>query len=1376
MSRMRVEWVLLSILSWAARAGAEVPVQQHVGTVAVPATGRLSAAIFDAAGNPVRTLLQAKPVTVGERQDLFWDYRDESFVRVPAWRGPFEWRALVSNVVVTDEGSIGNTGLPGLWNMENHPAYGATSAPNAVFAVATDSSDNLYTVSAFEENGRPLHKLAPDGTPIWRTAHKGVSVAVSSQFVFVSDEPAAAATGYDDQIFRLTTDGVATPPDAFIVVNASKPDPIPKDARPTLVQSRLWRPLHLAAFDNRLIVANYLAEAVEVYDATSGAPLSATLVDAPLGVAADNLGGIWVANSGDRVTHFDWNGTNYVAGTTITGLSDPDGVAFSRQCAVTCVDHLYVSQMGTSSIREFDVSGAPEFLRDIGHAAAAGPLSDDGFFFNVSASIAADSQGLLSVADSKNHRVQRFFADGTLFDSIHADHTAAPSVEVVDATHHRVLSGAFEYEVDLATAHTDWQGDGKWRYTHNWEPRDGAFCSKASVRRRLEVAPGLMRDFIFYLGGRYAGVAVYAVEPTGLRRAAIIGGAWPGYDDRDAPTGARYIWTDEDGDDTVEAEEIDFDVEPGTGGSGFPPYFAVDEAGNIVIAKLTNEYGTSDVTRLNLTQFEQATSSSDALNPIYSWSPEPELGFRETLVPGSREFWRELGTFQLDVGSSTYVEFSNLGADFTVSADAIRLVDELGAETILDTQDAGSGTPYVPGPPAATGSVSVTGNWASSSQNFSSPGNTYLHDSNTQGTPLKTLRFMPIVPHAGSYTIFHRQHPEPGRASNTQITIQSAGRRDTFRIDQRQDERGGGNRTSVALGPSGELLGLGTTLAASTLPLGSSNNGGTSVFSLAPGGQLLQAFTFPRNEVQEQVVADPVSSDYWYSGGKNDVNMWSADGLLVAHLQPGAPNGGISGWIDHAYAMSVAPGSSGDQRYVYAEEVFESKSIRYRVDGLGTIQRLSGPIGPADTATGRSQPVLVIDTEDPAGSHVTVRGLWGKGSNHGELGSNYWHDGGGLKGQKFVTFTPLIKDPGRYRVSIRRFSHPVYDANVPVTVHHVDGDTLVPVNQQQTGTPWLELGTWAFREGMSGSITVSNAGTTGNVAADAIMVELVQSFVSDSEDSTGVTVTGAWGASNGIQGFHGANYRHDSNALKGSKSVTFAPLLPDARSYDVYARWTQHINRASNVPYDVLSLAGLTTLVFDQQANGSIWNRLGTYDFAAGSSGTVTIRNAGTNGVVVADAVKFEPTLTVVAESEGVVVVPGSFTPPDCSTSATSRVLGNWTTSMAVSGYHGASYLSDGNAASQKGAKRVCFKASLVESRNYAVYLRWTASSNRASNVPVDIRHATGTTRVVVDQRVNGAQWNYLGSFPLTNDEASFIEILNEGTDGAVIADAVLLR
>jgi hypothetical protein len=73
----------------------------------------------------------------------------------------------------------------------------------------------------------------------------------------------------------------------------------------------------------------------------------------------------------------------------------------------------------------------------------------------------------------------------------------------------------------------------------------------------------------------------------------------------------------------------------------------------------------------------------------------------------------------------------------------------------------------------------------------------------------------------------------------------------------------------------------------------------------------------------------------------------------------------------------------------------------------------------------------------------------------------------------------------------------------------------------------------------------------------------------------------------------------------------------------VFALWTSGSNRASNVPVDIVSSTGTTTVSIDQRVNGGQWVSLGVHDFAAGTSGSVLIGTAGTSGYVVADAVKF---------------------------------------------------------------------------------------------------------------------------------------------------------
>jgi Ca2+-binding RTX toxin-like protein len=133
--------------------------------------------------------------------------------------------------------------------------------------------------------------------------------------------------------------------------------------------------------------------------------------------------------------------------------------------------------------------------------------------------------------------------------------------------------------------------------------------------------------------------------------------------------------------------------------------------------------------------------------------------------------------------------------------------------------------------------------------------------------------------------------------------------------------------------------------------------------------------------------------------------------------------------------------------------------------------------------------------------------------------------------------------------------------------------------------------------------------------------------------SQGVTLTGNWISSTSNPGFYGTNYITDNNSLKGTKSVKFTPKIPTAGSYRVYARWTAAANRATNVPFTVIHQGTSSTVHENEQTNNNTWVLLGTYTLNAGTGSGVTISNAGTNGYVIADAVRFVPVVATASIS-----------------------------------------------------------------------------------------------------------------------------------------------
>lgn len=157
-------------------------------------------------------------------------------------------------------------------------------------------------------------------------------------------------------------------------------------------------------------------------------------------------------------------------------------------------------------------------------------------------------------------------------------------------------------------------------------------------------------------------------------------------------------------------------------------------------------------------------------------------------------------------------------------------------------------------------------------------------------------------------------------------------------------------------------------------------------------------------------------------------------------------------------------------------------------------------------------------------------------------------------------------------------------------------------------------------------------------------IDFERGIVVDSEDPAGgATVIGKWQESISVDGFHGENYLHDDNQGKGHKSVRFAPDLPESGKYDVYLIWTEHQNRADNVPVRIHHKGGTFSTSVNQRENGGSWQRIGTFPFTAGSAGELLLETTDTNGFVIADAVLWLPlTPTVGVVSPVPTIVRGS--------------------------------------------------------------------------------------------------------------------------------------
>lgn len=127
----------------------------------------------------------------------------------------------------------------------------------------------------------------------------------------------------------------------------------------------------------------------------------------------------------------------------------------------------------------------------------------------------------------------------------------------------------------------------------------------------------------------------------------------------------------------------------------------------------------------------------------------------------------------------------------------------------------------------------------------------------------------------------------------------------------------------------------------------------------------------------------------------------------------------------------------------------------------------------------------------------------------------------------------------------------------------------------------------------------------------------------DDDISRVVEKEGNWSMSeNPDVGRYGITYY--INTDKEPASIIYQPYLPKTGQYRVYGWWAKDPKAATNVPITINYAGGLKTMEANQQKTGDRWILLGTYPFEAGRNGKIKISNKEVDGIVEADAFKFE--------------------------------------------------------------------------------------------------------------------------------------------------------
>lgn len=226
--------------------------------------------------------------------------------------------------------------------------------------------------------------------------------------------------------------------------------------------------------------------------------------------------------------------------------------------------------------------------------------------------------------------------------------------------------------------------------------------------------------------------------------------------------------------------------------------------------------------------------------------------------------------------------------------------------------------------------------------------------------------------------------------------------------------------------------------------------------------------------------------------------------------------------------------------------------------------------------------------------------------------------------------------------------------------------------------------------------------------------------------------------------------------------VHWTPNLPRRGIYDVYMWWLAGSNRCTNVFVRIYGLVD-DTMYVNQQGSGSEWHYLGRRAFDSGNTGYVGLNDVGATGgsVVIADAVKWVY-LAPFNSIDTIIVDDKDFGYSETGTWADGSLIGGWSGDYR--------YASVGT--ETRTAKWTPF---LPRRGYYDVYMWWVAGTNRCDCVKVRIA-GTGDDTVVINQKLYGSQWNYLGRYEFPRSQVGYVQISNSGATGGdvIIADAVM--
>ncbi|MBI5425771.1 MAG: hypothetical protein HZA32_16975 [Opitutae bacterium] len=314
-------------------------------------------------------------------------------------------------------------------------------------------------------------------------------------------------------------------------------------------------------------------------------------------------------------------------------------------------------------------------------------------------------------------------------------------------------------------------------------------------------------------------------------------------------------------------------------------------------------------------------------------------------------------------------------------------------------------------------------------------------------------------------------------------------------------------------------------------------------------------------------------------------------------------------------------------------------------------------------------------------------------------------------------FVPAVPSTASYQVYMRWAAHSNRADNVPVDIIHAGGTSTVTVNQKGGGDVWNLLGTYTFNAGSTGKVVIRNTGVNGAVIADAICLRATAT--SGPNAPTNVTATAASGTTVNLTWSDQSSNETGFRVERSTDNESFTAVGTTAANATSFS--------------DTSATAGLTYYYRVRAVLGS------------------------TPGAASLNATTFTPLVIILDNVPSTEVVH--------SPSA-------WTSANLVSGAYNNEYVHDDNSSATI-AKMIVFRPTIPGDGTYQVEARWTAGSNRASNVRYLLSGSMGRLPFVANQKYSNNTWVTLGTVTFRSGTGGTVQLLNEGANGYVIGDAV---